>query len=72
MADPIPEPLCRDIHIVSHGTINYLLLESALKDRIIEAQSKGKAITFIKDEVAKGEPKSTCFRTDENGVLWFW
>jgi hypothetical protein len=58
-----------NLGIIQHGTLANLVLESTIQSQIIEAQKVNKGITHIKDGVEAGN--TTCFRINENGVLWF-
>jgi hypothetical protein len=73
-AEPLTIILCQEMErmnlgIIQHGTITNLVLESSIQSQIIDAQKVNKGIAHIKERVEVG--KATCFRIDENGVLWF-
>jgi hypothetical protein len=73
-AKPLIVTLCQEmerlnLEIVHQGTIANLILESTIQSQIVDAQNVNKGIAHIKERVVAG--MATCFRIDENGVLWF-
>jgi hypothetical protein len=46
-----------------------LKLESVLLQRIIDAQRTDKGMKYIHEKMEAG--KANCFRTDNQGVIWF-
>jgi hypothetical protein len=71
---PLTITLCQEMErlnlgIIQHGTVANLVLESTIQSQIIDAQKVNKGIAHIKERVEAG--KATCFRIDEDGVLWF-
>jgi hypothetical protein len=47
----------------------HLKLESVIQQRIIDAQKVDKGMKHIQEKMEAG--KATCFRKDDQGVLWF-
>jgi hypothetical protein len=45
--------------------------ESNLYDRIVTAQRNDEDIQTIKQKLAEGDPKYTCFQKDHQDVVWF-
>jgi hypothetical protein len=73
-AIPLTVTLCQEmerlnLEIVHQGSIANLILESTIQSQIVDAQKVNKGIAHIKERVVTG--RATCFRIDENGVLWF-
>lgn len=71
---PLTITLCQEMErlnlgIIQHGTVANLVLESTIQSQIFDAQKVNKGIAHIKERVEAG--KATCFRIDEDGVLWF-
>jgi hypothetical protein len=58
-----------NLGIIQHGTIANLVLKSTIQSQIVGAQKVNKGIAHIKEQIEAGN--ATCFRIDENGVLWF-
>jgi hypothetical protein len=48
-----------------------LIAESDLYDRIVTAQHDDEDIQTIKQKLAEGDPKYTCFPKDHQDVVWF-
>jgi hypothetical protein len=47
----------------------HLKFESILQQRIVDAQKTDKGMKHIQEKMEAG--KETCFRKDDQGVLWF-
>jgi hypothetical protein len=45
--------------------------ESNLYDRIVTAQHNDEDLQIIKQKLAEGDPKYTCFRKNHQDVIWF-
>jgi hypothetical protein len=66
--------LCQEMErlnmgIVQQGTLMYLMLESVIQQKIIDAQRTDKGMKHLHENM---EPdKATCFKKDSQGVLWF-
>jgi hypothetical protein len=56
---------------VQQGNLYALATESNLYDRIVTAQRNDEDIQIIKQKLAKGDPKYTCFQKDHQDVIWF-
>ena len=66
--------LCQEMErlnlgIVQQGTLMHLKLESVIQLKIIDAQRSDKGMKHIHEKMEAG--KATCFRKDNQGVLWF-
>jgi hypothetical protein len=66
--------LCQEMErlnlgIVQQGTLMHLKLESVMQQKIIDAQRTNKGIKHIHEKMEAD--KATCFRKDNQGVLWF-
>jgi hypothetical protein len=48
-----------------------LAAESNLYDRIVTTQCNDEDIQIIKQKLAEGDPKYTCFQKDHQDVIWF-
>jgi hypothetical protein len=59
------------MEVVSPGTLDYILVETTLQDKIIMAQLSDKGIQIIKDMLTQKVEKYKCFREDNKGSLWF-
>jgi hypothetical protein len=59
------------LEIVPQGTMNAILVESVLWDKLLMAQTNDEGIKSIKQRLSQNDPKYTCFRQDPNGTLWF-
>jgi hypothetical protein len=57
--------------VVQQGNLYALAAESNLYDRIVTAQRTDEDIQTIKQKLAEGDPKYTCFQKDHQGVIWF-
>jgi hypothetical protein len=57
--------------MVPQGILYALTAESDLYDRIVTAQRNDVEIQTIKQKLAEGDPKYTCFQKDHQDVVWF-
>ena len=57
--------------IITHGSLNNLVLSSTLRDRIISAQKHNVGMENIRRRLAENDPGVKCFHLDEAGILWF-
>jgi hypothetical protein len=74
--EPVSEPLCEEmrrlnLEVVPQGSLYALTEESNLYDRIVTAQRNDEDIQTIKQKLAEGDPKYTCFQKDHQDVVWF-
>jgi hypothetical protein len=74
--EPVSVPLCEEmrrlnLEVVPQGSLYALTAESDLYDRIFTAQCNDEDIQTIKQKLAEGDPKYTCFQKDHQGVVWF-
>jgi hypothetical protein len=60
-----------NLEVVEQGNLYALAAESNLYDRIVTAQRNHKDIQIIKQKLAEGDPKYTCFQKDHKDVIWF-
>jgi hypothetical protein len=72
----VSKPLCEEmrrlnLEVVPQGILYALMAESDLYDRIVTAQRNDEGIQTIKQKLAEGDPKYTCFQKDHQGVVWF-
>jgi hypothetical protein len=72
--EPISEPLCEEmrrlnLEVVPQGILYALTAESDLYDRIVTAQCDDVDIQTIKQKLAEGDPKYTCFQKDHQDVV---
>jgi hypothetical protein len=58
-----------NLGIVQQGTLMHLKLESVIQQKIIDAQRTDKGMKYIHKKIEAS--KATCFRKDNQGVLWF-
>jgi hypothetical protein len=63
---PVSDPLCEEmrrlnLEVVPQGNVYALAAESNLYDRIVIAQRNDEDIQTIKQKLAEGDPKYTCF-----------
>jgi hypothetical protein len=58
-----------NLGIVQQGTLTHLMLESVVQQRIVDAQKTDKGMKHIQEKMEAD--KTTCFRKDDQGVLWF-
>jgi hypothetical protein len=74
--EPVSDPLCEDmrklnLEVVEQGNLYALTTESNIYDRIVMAQRNDEDIHIIKQKLAEGDPKYTCFQKDQKDVIWF-
>jgi hypothetical protein len=74
--EPVSDPLCEEmrklnLEMVEQGNLYTLAAESNLYDRIVTAQRNDEDIQIIKQKLAEGDPKYTCFQRDRKDVIWF-
>jgi hypothetical protein len=74
--EPVSDPLCEEmrrlnLEVVPQGSLYALTAESNLYDRIVVAQRNDEDMQTIKQKLAEGDPKYTCFRKDHQDVVWF-
>jgi hypothetical protein len=74
--EPFSEPLCEEmrrlnLEVVPQGILYALTAESNLYDRIVTAQRDDADIQTMRQKLAEGDPKYTCFRKDHQDVVWF-
>jgi hypothetical protein len=60
-----------NLEAVQQGNLYALAAESNLYDRIFTAQHNDEDIQIIKQKLAEGDPKYTCFQKDYQDVIWF-
>jgi hypothetical protein len=60
-----------NLEVVQQGSLYALAAESNLYDRIVTAQRNDEDIQIIKQKLAEGDPKYTCFQKDHQDVIWF-
>jgi hypothetical protein len=60
-----------NLEVVQLGNLYALAAESNLYDRIITAQRNDEDLQIIKQKLAEGDPKYTCFQKDNQDVIWF-
>jgi hypothetical protein len=60
-----------NLEVIDQGNLYDLAAESNLYDRIVSAQCNDEDIQIIKQKLAEGDPKYTCFRKDHKDVIWF-
>jgi hypothetical protein len=71
-SDPLCEEMRRlNLEVVQQGNLYALAAESNLYDRIVTAQCNDEDIQIIKQKLAEGDPKYTCFQRDHEDVIWF-
>jgi alpha-mannosidase len=58
------------LEIVEQGNLNAISAESNLYDRIVLAQHNDEGVMLIKQKLAEGDPKYSCFHKDSKDV-WF-
>jgi hypothetical protein len=72
VSDPLCEEMRRlNLEVVQQGDLYALAAESNLYDRIFTAQRNDEDIQTIKQKLAEGDPKYTCFQKDHQGVVLF-
>jgi hypothetical protein len=74
--EPVSDPLCEEMRklnlkVVEQGNLYALAAESNLDDGIVTTQRNGEDIQIIKQKLAEGDPKYTCFQKDQKDVIWF-
>jgi hypothetical protein len=74
--EPVSDPLCEEmrklnLEVVEQGNLYALAAESNLYDRIVTSQRNDEDIQIIKQKLAEGDPKYTCFQKDHKDVIWF-
>jgi hypothetical protein len=74
--EPVSDPLCEEmrrinLEVVQQGSLYALAAESNLYDRIVAAQRYDGDIQTIKQKLAEGDPKYTCFQKDHQDVIWY-
>jgi hypothetical protein len=74
--EQVSDPLCEEmrrlnLEVVEQGNLYALAAESNLYDRIVTAQCNDEDIQNIKQKLAEGDPKYTCFQKDHKDVMWF-
>jgi hypothetical protein len=74
--EPVSDPLCEEmrrlnLEVVQQGNLYALAVESNLYDRIVTAQCNDENLQIIKQKLAEGDPKYTCFQKDHRDVIWF-
>jgi hypothetical protein len=72
----VSDPLCEEMRklnldVVEQGNLYALAAKSNIYDRIVTAQRNDEGIQVIKQKLAKGDPKYTCFQRDPKYVIWF-
>jgi hypothetical protein len=75
-SEPVSDPLCEEmrrlnLEVVPQGNLYALTAESNLYDIIVTAQRNDEDIQTIKQKLAEGDPKYTCFQKDHQDVIWF-
>jgi hypothetical protein len=60
-----------NLEVVQQGNLYALAAESHLYDRIVTAQHNDGDLQIIKQKLAEGDPKYTCFQKDHKDVIWF-
>jgi hypothetical protein len=60
-----------NLEVVQQGNPYALAAEFNLYDRIVTAQRNDGDIQIIKQILAEGDPKYTCFQKDHKNVIWF-
>jgi hypothetical protein len=60
-----------NLEVVPQGSLQTMVVELTLCDKIIQAQQGDKGVQTIKQKLVEGEKKYKCFRQDGQGVLWF-
>jgi hypothetical protein len=64
--EPVSDPLCEEmrklnLEVVEQGNLYALAAESNLYDRYVTAQRNDEDVQIIKQKLAEGDPKYTCF-----------
>jgi hypothetical protein len=74
--EPVSDPLCEEmrklnLEVVEQRNLYALAADSNLHYRIVTAQCNDEEIQIIKQKLAEGDPKYTCFQKDHKDVIWF-
>jgi hypothetical protein len=74
--EPVSEPLCEEmrrlnLEVVPLEILYALTAESDIYDRIVTAQRNDVDCQTIKQKLAEGDQKYTCFQKDHQDVVWF-
>jgi hypothetical protein len=60
-----------NLEVLDQGNLYTFAAESNLYDRIVTTQRNDEDIQIIKQKLAEGDPKYTCFQKDHKDVIWF-
>jgi hypothetical protein len=60
-----------NLEVVPQGNLYALMAESNIYDRIVTAQRDDADVQTIRQKLAEGDPKYTCFQKDHQDVVWF-
>jgi hypothetical protein len=60
-----------NLEVVDRGNLYALAAKSNLYYRIVTAQRNDEDIQIIKQKLAEGDPKYTCFQKDHKDAIWF-
>jgi hypothetical protein len=60
-----------NLEVVPQGRLYALTAESDLYDRIVTTQRNDDDVQNIKQKLAEGDLKYTCFQKDHQDVVWF-
>jgi hypothetical protein len=60
-----------NLDVVERENLYALAAESNLYDRIVSTQRNDEDVEIIKQKLAEGDPKYTCFQKDHKDVIWF-
>jgi hypothetical protein len=74
--EPYSDVLCKDMRkiqldVVEQRNLYAIVAESNLYDRIVIAQRDVEGVQQLKQNLAEGDPKYTCFQKDAKDVIWF-
>jgi hypothetical protein len=74
--ESVSDPLCEEmrkinLEVVEQRNLYALATKSNLYDRIVTAQRNDEDVQIIKQKLAEGDPKYTCFQKDLKDVIWF-
>jgi hypothetical protein len=72
--EPVSDPFCEEmrrlnLEVVEPGNLYALATEYTLYDRIVTDQRNDEDIQNIKQKLAEGDPKYTCFQKDHKDVI---
>jgi hypothetical protein len=72
--EPVSDPLCEEmrklnLEVVDQGNLYALDAKSNIYDRIVTTQRNDEGIQIIKQKLAEGDPKYTCFQKDHKDVI---